>query len=413
MEDHPDIDRTEVPSRVDLTRLTPAQLEALSRGEAIEYEQSQLDAAVSGAVATGQGAGQPENFKIFKDVDNQLDLGDVVKLEAACLECGSPGEFQRAEMNLPRFGRAEIQSFTCSECAYTYRKVRSVAPIRYEGVVPLEPGYGRRIILDVQSESDLNREVLRSDGCTFRVPELDLEVSSRVGSMSTVEGCLHSVSMNLRFLRFTNDDSDDEDEGGAMSDKVDARVNQLLDGVRNGTRTFRLILEDEEDGSHIQTFEGDTRIFFEIYPIDGDSVDSASHTDQPPVLCGLNSIQPGVVLDAMYGDEWISGCKVMAINGEVIWVERIDDPGAGRWHVSVEEIRGCTDPTCGCQVLTLGNVDSGALQDATPDMELLDFLNKYADHVDAQEGAITNQQKQQQNAQAQIEQEIQTLEEMD
>ncbi|GBG33766.1 Zinc finger protein ZPR1 [Hondaea fermentalgiana] len=412
MEDHPDVDRSEAPSRVDLAQLTPAQLEALAQGEAVEFDAAELENAQAGADASAaSGAGA---YKVFKDEDNQLELDDVVKLAVSCLECGATADFQRAELNLPRFGRAEIQSFSCSGCGYTYRKVRSVDPIRTADVAPLEPGYGRRIILNVQDESDLSREVLRSDDCTFRVPELELEVSTRAGAMTTVEGCLQHVGTSLRFLRLA-DDAPGEGASATgnikMANVVDARVEALLDGVRNGTSTFQLILEDEHDASHIQVLENDSRVSFEVYLLDSDS-EAADEEAHPAVLCGLTHVEPGVVLEAMYGEEWIPNCRVVSVNGSAVWVERADDPGDGRWHAGLDEVRGCEDPSCGCQQLL--EMPGATLQaSAAPDMEMLDYLNKFADHVEAQEGSISTQQKKQMNAQAQIAQDLDALDQMD
>lgn len=61
-------------------------------------------------------------------------------------------------------------SFTCDQCGYQNNEIQSGAPISDKGV---------RIVLEVKSERDLNRQVVKSDYTSIKLVETDFEIPSK------------------------------------------------------------------------------------------------------------------------------------------------------------------------------------------------------------------------------------------
>lgn len=60
-------------------------------------------------------------------------------------------------------------SFTCEECGYQNNELQSGAPIAEKGI---------RMHLTVEDVVDLNRQVVKSDYTSVKIPELDFEIPS-------------------------------------------------------------------------------------------------------------------------------------------------------------------------------------------------------------------------------------------
>lgn len=61
-------------------------------------------------------------------------------------------------------------SFTCDQCGYQNNEIQSSAPVSDRGV---------RIVLDVKTERDLNRQVVKSDYTSIKLVEIDFEIPSK------------------------------------------------------------------------------------------------------------------------------------------------------------------------------------------------------------------------------------------
>ena len=331
MEDHPVIDRRERPSRQVEATLSAAQLRAVAEGHAVELGDDALS-----------------RLKVFDTPSNALGLDDVFKSQIACLECKAEGLFSVAQLVIPRFGRAELQSFACPECSFMYRKTRVLEPERH-GVDRLPEGRGRRLLLTVRSESDLAREVICADGAYVRAGDGALEATVRDGCMSSVEGVLRLVSNKLAFMRVMTDTAAAEgaEGAGAAPQTVGERATELTDalvaGMRAGT-PFELCLEDDSDASHISTFPGDTALVFESYEIESGEAGASSEMEARQG-CAFEGPVPGATLQAKHKGRWVT-CTVLDFSGMQVTVENEEE---GRWGVGLDKIRGCDDPSCHCQ----------------------------------------------------------------
>lgn len=61
-------------------------------------------------------------------------------------------------------------SFYCAHCGFQNNEIQSAGETAEKGV---------RITLTVKSEKDLNRQVIKSDYTSIKIPEVDFEVPSQ------------------------------------------------------------------------------------------------------------------------------------------------------------------------------------------------------------------------------------------
>lgn len=61
-------------------------------------------------------------------------------------------------------------SFSCDHCGYQNNEIQSGAPVSDKGV---------KITLNVQSDRDLNRQVVKSDYTSIKIVEMDFEIPAK------------------------------------------------------------------------------------------------------------------------------------------------------------------------------------------------------------------------------------------
>ena len=71
----------------------------------------------------------------------------------------------------------------CDECGYKSANMEPAGAISK---------FGRKITFHVTDPSDLSREVMKSDTCSIKIPEIDLELSRGTmgGIYTTLEGLI-------------------------------------------------------------------------------------------------------------------------------------------------------------------------------------------------------------------------------
>uniref|UniRef100_A0A8B9FBY2 ZPR1 zinc finger n=1 Tax=Amazona collaria TaxID=241587 RepID=A0A8B9FBY2_9PSIT len=91
---------------------------------------------------------------------------------------------------IPFFKEVIVSSFTCGSCAWANTEIQSAGRIQEQGV---------RYTLSVTSRQDMNREVVKTDCATARIPELDFEIPafSQKGVLTTIEGIIDRAVAGL------------------------------------------------------------------------------------------------------------------------------------------------------------------------------------------------------------------------
>ncbi len=115
---------------------------------------------------------------------------------------------------------------------------------------------GTKISLKVTNPSDLSRDLLKSETCSVRIPELELEVGSFAlgGRFTTVEGLLRNVCDQLESNAFLGVGMG---EGGGDAELEERRrqmgeFRERMGRMADGEETFTLQLDDPAGNSYLQ-----------------------------------------------------------------------------------------------------------------------------------------------------------------
>ncbi|KAG8283180.1 nucleolar zinc-finger protein [Homalodisca vitripennis] len=122
-------------------------------------------------------------------------------------------------------------SFDCPHCGFENNEIQSAGEIEEKGV---------RITLEVQSEKDLNRQIIKSDYTSIRIPEVDFEIpsQSQKGEVTTVEGIIDRAITGL-----TQDQEVRRAEHTEIAKQVDDFIEKLKK-LKTVASPFTMILED-------------------------------------------------------------------------------------------------------------------------------------------------------------------------
>lgn len=71
---------------------------------------------------------------------------------------------------IPFYKEVVLMSFECEHCGFKNNEIQSGGKIEERGV---------RITLNVQTEHDLNRQVIKSDYTSVKIVELDFEIPAQ------------------------------------------------------------------------------------------------------------------------------------------------------------------------------------------------------------------------------------------
>ncbi|EPB71533.1 ZPR1 zinc finger domain protein [Ancylostoma ceylanicum] len=94
---------------------------------------------------------------------------EVLHFPTDCPNCGAPTEVLMKPTDIPYFQTVIIMALTCDSCGHKSNEVKSGGSIK---------DHGCRLSIKVEQDVDLARDVLKSDTCSMRIPEIDLEQSS-------------------------------------------------------------------------------------------------------------------------------------------------------------------------------------------------------------------------------------------
>ncbi|KAI7218790.1 zf-ZPR1-domain-containing protein [Hortaea werneckii] len=212
--------------------------------------------------------GGPETQRQVNNVDDDdIVENQVYSFPASCPGCTRPCATNMKMVHIPYFKQVVLMSTVCDSCGYRSNEVKTGGEV---------PEQGRKITLQVKSEVDLARDLLKSESCALACPELQLRVEPGTmgGRFTTVEGILTNIRKDLRGQAFGLEDGDAEiPEGAGDSMPTESKrswedfFKQLTDAIEN-RKPFTLVLEDPMASSYVQSLtapEKDPQIEIEDY----------------------------------------------------------------------------------------------------------------------------------------------------
>ncbi|MCP9262753.1 Zinc finger protein ZPR1 [Dirofilaria immitis] len=148
--------------------------------------------------------------------------------------------YDDAKMKYPYFTTVILMCTTCDACGWKSNEVKSGAAIR---------DHGCKLDVLIEKDTDLARDVLKSDTCSMSIPELDLEVGPGAlsGRFTTVEGLIIATRDQLKGF-FLIGDSRSEAESEQMK-----KLLENFDSILRLQKKVHLVLDDPTGNSYIQS----------------------------------------------------------------------------------------------------------------------------------------------------------------
>ncbi|CAM0943544.1 unnamed protein product [Alopecurus aequalis] len=163
------------------------------------------------------------------------------EVESLCMRCGENGTTRLLLTTIPNFREVVLMAFECPHCNERNNEVQFAGQLHPKG------SHYRLEVPPGQSEI-LNRQVVKSDSATIKIPELDFEIppEAQRGTLSTVEGCIMRAVEELQAL---------QDERKKVDPQKAEAIDQFLVKLRSlgsGELAFTFILDDPAGNSFIE-----------------------------------------------------------------------------------------------------------------------------------------------------------------
>ncbi|KMZ62218.1 Zinc finger protein ZPR1 [Zostera marina] len=165
----------------------------------------------------------------------------LYSLESLCMRCGEDGTTRFLTTRIPNFREVVLMAFECTHCDERNNEIQFAGAIQPKGccyTLQVTPGE-----LKV-----LNRQVVKSDTASIKIPELEFEIppEAQRGTLSTVEGILLRAANELQSL---------QEERKKLDPHTAKAIEEFLEKLRSfavGNSSFSFILDDPTGNSFIE-----------------------------------------------------------------------------------------------------------------------------------------------------------------
>ncbi|CAI9773335.1 unnamed protein product [Fraxinus pennsylvanica] len=201
-----------------------------------------------GARAGRQSIAQGNSAEIAEALFRYTAPEEVMTFPSTCGACATNCDCRMFVTNIPYFQEVIVMASACDACGYRNSEVKP------GGCIPLK---GKKIKVHVKNTYDLNRDVIKSDTASVKIPEIDLELASGTlgGQVTTVEGLISKISESLeRVHGFTFGDSLDDSRKNKWKE---FRVR--LDKLKSLEEPWTLIIDDALANSFISPATDDIK----------------------------------------------------------------------------------------------------------------------------------------------------------
>ena len=166
----------------------------------------------------------------------------VTEIESLCMNCQEKGTTRLLLTKIPFFKDVILMSFSCPHCGYKNTEIEQNEDL---------PSQGIHFELNVQTEKDMNRRVIKSNYATIKIPICGLEIppNTQKGKLSTVEGFILNARDNFKA-------SLDDGYYSQMGEEFIAKIKDLIEKLGNvldgKNYPFDFILDDPSGNSFIE-----------------------------------------------------------------------------------------------------------------------------------------------------------------
>ena len=170
------------------------------------------------------------------------DENSLTEIESLCMNCEKMGTTRLLQTKIPFFRDIILMSFSCPHCGYKNTEIEQNEEL---------PPQGIHFELNVQTEKDMNRRVIKSNYATIKIPICGLEIptTTQKGKLSTVEGFILNARDNFK-------DSFENGYYSQMGNEFIEKIKDLIEKLGNvldGKKyPFEFILDDPSGNSFIE-----------------------------------------------------------------------------------------------------------------------------------------------------------------
>ncbi|XP_042199893.1 zinc finger protein ZPR1 [Callorhinchus milii] len=177
--------------------------------------------------------------RMFPELSAEEEAPELTELESLCMNCYSNGVTRLLLTKIPFFKEIIVSSFMCDHCGWSNSEVQSAGRIQEQGV---------RYTLRVSSMQDMNREVVKADSATTRIPELDFEIPAftQKGALSTLEGLIDRTITGLEQEQPVRKATDP-----TLAAKIDEFIEKMKK-LKDVETPFTLIIDDPSGNSFVE-----------------------------------------------------------------------------------------------------------------------------------------------------------------
>lgn len=127
---------------------------------------------------------------VFPNLSGEETVSGPQEIESLCVSCYKEGVTKLLLTKIPHYKEIILMSFSCEHCGLTNNEIQSGGVIQEQGL---------RVTVNIATERDLSRQVVKSDYATVKIAELELEIppKGQKGEISTVEGILQRTVAGL------------------------------------------------------------------------------------------------------------------------------------------------------------------------------------------------------------------------
>lgn len=226
--------------------IAPDLKDGVGKWEKHEFERTPEQNAALGLAAT-DGAGDAAAAQPSLPDDGDIVANEVYSFPASCPGCMHSCTTHMKMVDIPHFKQVVLMSTVCGDCGYRSNDVKTGGEI---------PERGERITLKVSGETDLARDILKSETCALECPELSLSVNPGTlgGRFTTVEGLFTQIRDDLKAQIFQGDE---EGKGGDSLTPEEkntwTKFFDSLDAAIRGEKEFTVVLRDPMASSYVQS----------------------------------------------------------------------------------------------------------------------------------------------------------------
>jgi len=170
----------------------------------------------------------------FKDISADHTTSETVE-DSLCMHCHYPHGVTRILLTkVPFFKEIMIFAFQCPDCGFKSNEIRSAGSIEPKGV---------HIELQVKTQRDLNRQIVKMESASVIIPVLDFEIPpSANGNLNTIEGLIRDSMANITNFAETN---------GEEKEKLLEFVGKL-ESLLELKQPFTLVVDDPSGNSFVE-----------------------------------------------------------------------------------------------------------------------------------------------------------------